>query len=66
LLSTTVLADNCLDADAFATAFMVMGLEKSIELYKKIPGIEVYFIYSSDAGENRIYMSDNFKKQLKK
>jgi FAD:protein FMN transferase len=66
MLSTTVLADNCLDADAFATAFIVMGLEKSIELYKKIPGIEVYFIYSSDGGENQIYMSGNFKKHLKK
>ena len=44
LLSTTVIADSCIDADAFATAFMVMGLEKSIETARNIPGLKVYFI----------------------
>jgi FAD:protein FMN transferase len=64
LLSTTVLAKDCMTADAFATAFMVMGLEKSVELQKKLPDIEVYFIYSDESGFNKIYMSDNFRKYL--
>lgn len=64
LLSTTVISDNCMDADAFATAFMVMGLERSIEIAEKIPELKVYFIYSGESGENRIYMSENFKEHL--
>jgi thiamine biosynthesis lipoprotein len=31
LLSATVIAENCAKADAYATSFMVMGLEKAIE-----------------------------------
>ncbi|HZH70897.1 MAG TPA: FAD:protein FMN transferase [Mariniphaga sp.] len=64
LLSTTVIADSCMDADAFATAFMVMGLEKSIETANKIPGLKVYFIYSGEEGEHLFYMSENFKEYL--
>jgi FAD:protein FMN transferase len=65
LLSATVLAENCLDADAFATAFMVMGPEKSIELSKKLNDIKVYFIYSSGDGRNQVYMSDSFLKHIR-
>ncbi len=31
LLSATVVADDCMTADAYATAFMVFGVERSIE-----------------------------------
>ena len=64
LLSTTVLAANCMDADAFATAFMVLGLEKSIEIARSIPEIKVYFIYSDAEGTTQVYMSDDFKEHL--
>ena len=64
LLSTIVIADNCMDADAFATAFMVLGLEKSIEISEKTPGLKVYFIYAGSDGENRIYFSENFNEHL--
>ena len=66
LLSTTVLADNCMTADAFATAFMVSGLEKSIEIADADPEIEVYFIYSDENGAYQTYASAGFKKLLKK
>lgn len=46
LLSASVIAPTCAQADAWATAFMVMGLEKSIEMAKKIPDIETYFIFN--------------------
>jgi thiamine biosynthesis lipoprotein len=36
LLSASVLATDCMTADAFATAFMVLGVEKSIELANKL------------------------------
>jgi thiamine biosynthesis lipoprotein len=51
-------------ADAWATAFMVLGLEKSVEVLKNLQGIEVYFIYSDESGFNKIYMSDHFKEYL--
>ncbi len=50
LLSVTVLASECAVADAYATAMMVMGLEKSLDLCEKISGIEAYFIYQDETG----------------
>lgn len=55
LLSATVLADDCATADAYATAFMVMGMEKAKELLKKHQELKVYFIYADDKGENKVY-----------
>lgn len=64
LLSATVVCDDAMTADAWDTAFMVLGLEKSIELLKKLPGIEVYFIYSNQRGEYEIYVSEGLKKMI--
>jgi len=66
LLSTTVLADDCMTADALATAFMVLGLNKSIDVANQHPEIKVYFIYSGDDGETQVYMSGDFKEHLMK
>ena len=66
LLSTTVLADDCMTADAFATAFMVMGLDKSIGIAQQHLEIKVYFIYSGEDGKNQVYMSEDFKEHLVK
>ena len=60
LLSATVLAGNCMTADAFATAFMVLGIEQGIEIARSVPEIEVFFIYADEKGNNQIYMSDGF------
>lgn len=51
LLSVTVIANDCITADAYATAFMVLGLEKSYDMVMQLPDIEAYFIYSNEAGE---------------
>jgi FAD:protein FMN transferase len=50
LLSATVVADNCMAADAYATAFMAMGLEKSVDFLKKCEDcrLEAFFIYDSN------------------
>jgi len=50
LLSATVVAGECIYADAWATVFMVLGLEKSKALVQTIPRLEVLFIYGSDDG----------------
>lgn len=64
LLSATVLANNCMTADAFATAFMVLGLESGIEIARIVPEIEVFFIYADEHGNNQFYMSDGFDKYM--
>jgi FAD:protein FMN transferase len=50
LLSATVFAADCMSADAYATAFMVMGLEKSKAFLSAHPelGLDVFFIYDSE------------------
>lgn len=50
LLSVTVLAKECAVADAYATAMMVMGLDKAMDLCDRIPEIEAYFIYQNETG----------------
>lgn len=55
LLSATVIADNCATADAYATAFMVMGMEKAKAVLARHPELQVYFIYSDDKGALHTY-----------
>jgi len=50
LLSVTVIAKECMDADAWATAFMVMGIEKAKEILKNKPEMDAFFIYSAEDG----------------
>jgi thiamine biosynthesis lipoprotein len=64
LLSATVVCDDCMTADAYATVFMVLGVEKSKELLPKLPGIEVYFIYSNSQGEYEIFSTDGMKTMI--
>lgn len=64
LLSATVLADSCMVADAFATAFMVSGLEKSIEMVNSRNDLEAYFIYADENGNYKTYASGGFKLML--
>lgn len=60
LLSATILANDCMTADAIATTCMVLGLEKSKEIINNHPEIEGYFIYSK--GEGLLtYVSEGLK-----
>lgn len=51
LLSASVFADDCLTADAYATAFMVLGLKESLSILEKNTTIDALFIYNSDGKE---------------
>lgn len=64
LLSVSVIAPTCIAADAYATAFMVMGVVKSIELLQSLPEIEAYFIYEDKNGENKTVYTRGFWKYL--
>lgn len=55
LLSATVMAPDCATADAYATAFMVMGMEKAEEVLKKHKELHVYFIYADNKGIMKTY-----------
>lgn len=50
LLSASVFAKKCLYADAYATAFMVMGMEKAYNLASQLTDIEAYFIFGKPDG----------------
>ena len=65
LLSATVIADDCITADALATAFMVMGLDKAFELVAKLPNIEAYFVYSDENGDYQVKMTPSMKESIK-
>ena len=64
LLSVTVIHDECIYADAYATAFMVMGLKNSKILLEENDDLEAYFIFSKDDGELGKYVSKSFNKRI--
>jgi FAD:protein FMN transferase len=66
LLSTTIIADDCMTADAWATAFMVMGLEKSIEFLEMQNDLQAYLIYGDEVGQYQIYTTKGLKPFLVK
>lgn len=65
LLSVSVLAKDCMTADAYATALMVMGLEKGKAFLENHPKMDAYFIYSSPDGGLKTYYTKGFGKLLK-
>ena len=60
ILGATVIADDCMTADAYATAFMAMGVEQSVEVAQAVPGLHYYFIYVTADGEVTNMFSDDF------
>ena len=66
ILSATVLAKNCATADAYATSFMVMGLDGAKKVLEKHPELDAYLIYSDEKGNNRIWYSPELKKKILK
>jgi len=51
LLSISVIADDCMTADAFATAFKAMGVEKVKTFLKSRPELKVFLIFENDNKE---------------
>lgn len=60
ILSATVLAKECAVADAYATSFMVMGLDKAKELLARHPELKAYIIYD-DKGEYKVWKSEGLE-----
>ena len=66
ILSSTVIADDCATADAYATAFMVMGLDKAKAILSRHPELMAYFILASDDGTNTVWFSPSMKDKIAK
>lgn len=61
ILSSTVLAPSCAMADAYATSFMVMGMDKAREILSHHPEIQAYFIYADDKNGHGIWYTPSLK-----
>ena len=62
LLSASVVADDCMTADAFATACMVLGFDAAKELIEREESLEAVLIYSDEQGKLQQYISPGLQK----
>lgn len=58
VLSATVLADRCAVADAYATSFMVLGLEQAKAVLGRHPEMKGYLIYTDSVGALAVWHSE--------
>lgn len=66
LLSVTVIAPSCMQADAYATAFMVLGKDKALQVCESVSGMDCLLIFADENGENQLVYTDGFEKYLVK
>lgn len=66
LLSVTVIAPTCMQADAYATAFMVLGVERSLEICNQLDDMDCYLIYSDKNASIKTVYSKRFEKYFAK
>ncbi|MDX2304206.1 MAG: FAD:protein FMN transferase [Microscillaceae bacterium] len=66
LLSASVFAPDCITADAFATAFMVLGKDKTLEIVAKNKNLDVFLIYSDEKGNLQKFASEGIKDYFEK
>lgn len=64
LLSISVVASSCALADGYATAFMVMGVDKAKEFLAKRTDMEAFMVYSGSKGEFLTYYTPGFGRML--
>lgn len=64
ILSATVLANDCATADAYATAFMVMGMERAQQVLERHPELMAYLIYDDGKGQNAIWYSPSLRNKI--
>lgn len=60
ILSATVIAPDCMTADAYATTLMVLGFEKSKKLLARHPELAAMLITSAN-GKFQLWHSPNYK-----
>lgn len=65
LLSASVIANDCMTADAYATAFMVMGVEDARAFLASHAELDAYLVYSGENGEYLTFATDGIKEYIK-
>jgi len=60
IVSVSVVADDCTFADGLATAIMVTGHKKGLEIADKLPGVECFIIIKKKDGAFKNYYSKGF------
>lgn len=66
LLSATVVCKSCTVADAYATSFMVMGLDKAKAYVEGRKDLDAYFIYADAEGKLCSWASPGFERYIVK
>ena len=66
LLSATVIADDCISADAYATAFMVMGFGETQAYLESDSNLEVFLIYTNENMQLKTWSTEGFKSYTQK
>jgi len=61
IVSVSIIADNCTLADGLATAVMVMGTEKGLDLINRLEGVEGLIIVEKSNGSLNAYYSNRFE-----
>lgn len=64
ILSSTVIAKDCASADAYATAFMVMGLDSAKAFCEAHPELDAYFICAGEEDSYETYFTEGMKKYI--
>ena len=59
--SATVVATNCMDADALATALIIMGAELGLQFIEKLDGVEAFLILREGSDNYRTIKSSGMK-----
>ena len=64
LLSATVIARNCAVADAYATAFMVLGMEGAKKVLERHDDLMAYLIFTDGKGDLDVWFSPSLKSKI--
>ena len=64
LLSASIIADDCITADALATGCMSMGLEPAKKMVDSLPNVDAVFIYTADGKTMKVYYTKGIENAL--
>ncbi len=64
IISATVVAPTCMEADAWSTAFMVTGMEEAKNILKEQTHLSALFIYENEKGEMETFHTENLSSKI--
>jgi len=65
ILSASIFTNECITADALATACMVMGVDNAKKMIDQMEGVEALLIYSDENGNTQSFITDGVKPLIK-